>query len=185
MQGGMAMLRLHRTCWASSYLVHFLRKDRKPTASLLLSLTWRGRQTDRQTDTQKERKKESQEEKETDIKRKKQRKKKQKDRTEKEKRQKERKTDREKDRYADRKKEIMTREKETDRKTVSVSIGTSASGGAEVNEKQSGQGQKGRAGSRGRGWRQSTGRPDRQTGRDLPAVFYLDVCHEQTERRRQ
>lgn len=37
--GGMMMLRLHRTCWTSSYLVHFLRKDRKPAASLLLSLT--------------------------------------------------------------------------------------------------------------------------------------------------
>lgn len=45
-----------------------------------------------------------------------------------------------------------------------------------VNEKESGRGQRGRAGSRGRGERQSTGRPDRQTGRELPAASYLDVC---------
>lgn len=37
--GGMTMLRLHRTCWTSSYLVHLRRKDRKPAASLLPSLT--------------------------------------------------------------------------------------------------------------------------------------------------
>lgn len=37
--GGMPMLRLHRTCWLSSYLVDLRRKDRNPVGSLLLSLT--------------------------------------------------------------------------------------------------------------------------------------------------
>lgn len=44
----MVMLRLHRTCCTSSYLVHFLRKDRKPVASLLLSLTWCDQWRDRE-----------------------------------------------------------------------------------------------------------------------------------------
>lgn len=47
-QGGMVMLRLHSTCCASSYLVHFRRKDKKPAASLLLSLTWHKEKTDGQ-----------------------------------------------------------------------------------------------------------------------------------------
>lgn len=40
MHGGMVTLRLHNTCWLSSYLVDLRKKDKKPEGSLLLSLTW-------------------------------------------------------------------------------------------------------------------------------------------------